>query len=93
MINEKKRKKTGGRRLGTPNKATKMQREFIQDILDNQTDRIQVELSRLKGVEYLKVIISLFEFTMPKLGRTEIANIPPSQRTTFVLPNGRSIEI
>lgn len=61
--------KSGGRTKGTPNKVTAIQREFIQSLLDNQKDKIEAELNTLKGKEYLSVILSLMDFTMPKLSR------------------------
>lgn len=61
--------KYGGRTKGTPNKATVIQRAFIQSLLDSQNSKIEAELSELKGKEYLSVILSLMEFTIPKLSR------------------------
>lgn len=61
--------KYGGRTKGTPNKATAIHREYIQTLLDNQKDKIEAELNTLKGKEYLSVILSLMDFTMPKLSR------------------------
>ena len=61
--------KYGGRIKGTPNKATAIQREFIQSLLDSQNSKIEAELNELKGKEYLSVILSLMEFTIPKLSR------------------------
>lgn len=68
------RKKSGGRTKGTPNIATKIQREFIQSLLDNQTNKIEIELNKLDGKEYLNVILNLLEYSIPKLNRTEIVN-------------------
>ena len=62
--------KSGGRTKGTPNKVTAIQREFIQSLLDSQNSKIEAELSSLSGKEYLSVILSLMEFTIPKLNRT-----------------------
>ena len=78
---------------GTPNRITTMQREFIQKILDNQTERFEVELSRLKGLDYLKTSLALFGFVMPKLSRAEISNTTPIEKTSIILPNGRIVEI
>ena len=61
--------KSGGRTKGTPNKVTAIQREFIQSLLDSQNSKIEAELSSLSGKEYLSVILSLMEFTVPKLSR------------------------
>jgi len=64
--------KSGGRELGTPNKLTKIHREFVQSLLDNQTAKIETELNSLSGKEYLSVILSLMDFAIPKLSRIEM---------------------
>ena len=61
--------KYGGRTKGTPNKVTAIHREYIQTLLDGQKAKIETELNELKGKEYLSVILSLMDFTMPKLSR------------------------
>ncbi len=61
-----------GRKKGTPNKTTKLQREFIQSLLDTQTNKIKLELSRLHGKNYFAALNGLMEFVIPKLQRTEI---------------------
>jgi hypothetical protein len=66
------RKKNGGREVGTPNKLTKVHREYVQSLLDNQTEKIKKELNSLKGKEYLSVILSLMDFAIPKLSKTEM---------------------
>jgi hypothetical protein len=61
-----------GRPLGTPNKMTQEHREFIQSIIDNQKDKILIELEQLKGKDYIQAITTLLEFVIPKLSRTEL---------------------
>ena len=67
--------KSGGRTKGTPNVTTKIQREFIQSLLDNQTNKIEIELNKLDGKEYLSVILNLLEYSIPKLNRTGTVNV------------------
>lgn len=62
--------KSGGRTIGTPNKLTKLHREFVQSLLDCQTAKIETELNSLSGKEYLSVILSLMDFAIPKLTRS-----------------------
>jgi len=38
-----------GRPGGAPNKVTKLQREFIQSLIDDQQDKIKTELQKLTG--------------------------------------------
>ncbi|OQY92507.1 MAG: hypothetical protein B6D37_14540 [Sphingobacteriales bacterium UTBCD1] len=87
-------KKFGGRAKGTPNKLTTVQRQYIQSVLDMQTDRFKTELSNLTGSEYVKAILYLMEFVIPKLSRTEISDItPPKEITYFKLPDGTLVKI
>ena len=48
-----------GRPEGTQNKVTKIQREFIQSLLDDQQDKIKSELKKLTGKDYLNVVTDL----------------------------------
>ena len=61
-----------GRPQGKPNKFTQTQREFIESILDKQKDKIESELDKLQGKDYLSTITGLFEYVLPKLSRTEM---------------------
>lgn len=67
-----------GRPGGTPNKVTKIQREFIQSLLDNQQDKIKSELKKLTGKDYINAITCLLEFALPKLSRTELSGDGPN---------------
>jgi len=61
-----------GRPEGAPNKVTKMQREFIQSLLDDQQDKIKDELKKLTGKDYLNAVTGLLEFALPTLSRREL---------------------
>jgi hypothetical protein len=61
-----------GRPPGAANKTTQVQREFIQSIIDKQKDKIETELNKLQGKEFLTAITGLMEFVIPKLQRTEL---------------------
>ena len=61
-----------GRKKGSPNKVTSLQREWVQNLLDKQGPKIENELNSLQGKEYLTAITNLMEFVMPKLQRTEL---------------------
>jgi hypothetical protein len=67
-----KRTKTGGRTKGTPNKATVLNREFVQILLNQQGDKIEQELSRLGGKEYINVVLQLMAFVVPKIERHQV---------------------
>lgn len=67
-------KKTGGRKLGTPNKDVAPIREKFQALLDGYgieqmlTDLMSIE----KPEERLKIVAGLAEFAIPKLSRAEV---------------------
>ena len=61
-----------GRKQGVNNKITLLQREFIQDLINGQQDKIRHELIKLEGKDYMSAITSLMEYVIPKLNRTEV---------------------
>ncbi len=67
-----KRQKFGGRKKGTPNKDTKELREKISDLIDNNFKNIQSDIDNLESKERLDFLVKLFEYSLPKLNRTEI---------------------
>ena len=71
----------GGRPKGKLNKVTVLQRNFIQSVLDQQQDKIVIELNKLTGKDYLSAINGLMEFVLPKLQRTELKNEGPEKLT------------
>jgi len=69
---EKGRNKTGGRKKGVENKDKKQIREFISMYLNEHTERLEQELNKLSGKDYINAITGLLEYSIPKLNRTEI---------------------
>ena len=71
---DKEGNKTGGRKKGTPNKATKKTRDFINNILESNQSNIEEALEKVRKkypIEYVKLWQSLLEFSTPKLSRSE----------------------
>ena len=66
------KKGEGGRPAGVKNKVTTIQRNYIQELLDGEQDKLKVELNKLDGKDYINVITDLMEFCIPKLQRTEL---------------------
>lgn len=70
--------RVGGRKKGTPNKATANARQAIATLLDDigATDKLQVWLAEIYKTDGPKAafacVVDLLEFHVPKLGRTEI---------------------
>ena len=71
-MKKQKRQKTGGRKKGTPNKDTKELRERISDLIDNNFDNIQSDIDSLTPEKRLDFLVKLFEYSLPKLNRTEL---------------------
>ena len=67
-----KRQKTGGRTKGTPNKATALNRDFIQNMINQQTEKLEHELTMLQGKDYINAVLQLLEFVVPKMQKQQV---------------------
>jgi len=65
-------KKFGGREKGTKNKVESKTKQFLKDLIDDNQAKIQKELEKLEGKDYLQALDRLMEYTEPKLSRTEV---------------------
>lgn len=66
---------TGGRKVGSKNKLTQVNRAFISDLLNEQGDSIQQALKELYNQNkqaYLGVIVKLLDHVLPRLKEQEI---------------------
>lgn len=70
--------KTGGRQVGTPNKATGAARMAFAQFVDNNADRLQTWLDEIATNEKhgpkvaFECLMQVAEFHVPKLARTEV---------------------
>lgn len=63
--------KTGGRTMGTKNKATSL-RERIHTLLESYTLEMMIDdLHNIPPLERLRITTGLFEYVTPKLARVE----------------------
>ena len=79
-------KKTGGKVVGSKNVATKVNQAFWQTILDGEEKNIKTALSsvyKINAAEYLKILISITEFVMPKLARVD-GNLDVTNQTRVI---------
>lgn len=76
----RKRRKTGGRAKGTPNKVTQEFRQTVQKVLDDNQNNVGIWLAQVaQGVgdvkpdpaKALDLLAKLAEFSAPKLARHE----------------------
>jgi len=61
-----------GRPKGSLNKTTSEYREFLIGLISKQRDKIEEELSKLEGKEYINAIVMLSDYIIPKMKRTEV---------------------
>lgn len=64
-----------GKPKGAISKVTKVNQQFWQLILDGEADNITASLKDVRKdspTDYLKIILNMTEFVMPKLARTEL---------------------
>lgn len=61
-----KGKKTGGRKAGTPNKATRITRDIINNLAEEMYNQVLKDIASLEPNERVKVWIKLCEFCISK---------------------------
>lgn len=68
---EKGREKTGGRKKGTPNKATSFLREKVVAIWEDQYDSFLKDLKDLEPKDRCRLMVDLLQYALPKLSSVE----------------------
>ena len=63
-----------GRKTGSENKETKLLRERLSMLIEDQYPRFIKEINKLEGQQYVTAIKDLLEYTTPKLNRTDLTN-------------------
>lgn len=58
--------KTGGRKIGTPNKVTNDLRTWVASILDNGRERFISDLDSLEPIERVRTFTNLLNYVLPK---------------------------
>ena len=64
--------KSGGRKKGTPNKATTITREILNDIAEGLRPNIARDLEALEPKDRLQIWLKLIEFVVPKLSSVDM---------------------
>jgi hypothetical protein len=72
MKYKKHRRKTGGREKGTPNKRTQQWEIFSDWFMSQGMERLEEELGKLEGKDYVNTVRDLLEYFQPKLARQEL---------------------
>jgi len=63
--------KTGGRKRGTPNKATQDLRAFVNEALEASQAQFLKDLEAMEARDRVTAFLKLLEFALPKLNRTQ----------------------
>ena len=81
---KKGHEKKGGRKAGTPNKATGFSKNVIQEIVSGYTDSgdLQKDLKKLEPKDRLDIMIKLIAFITPKPQSIDM-NLQTSEKLTI----------
>jgi len=64
--------KTGGRKKGTPNKVSAVNKELLTEISLGMIDKLPLMISQLDPKEYVSAFIRINEFLIPKPQRLDV---------------------
>ncbi len=64
--------KTGGRIKGTPNRATRGMREWVNDFLKRNIDQIEKDWKKLAPKDRVQTFQQLFKYVLPTLQSTTV---------------------
>ena len=59
--------KTGGRKAGTPNKASTDIKQWVAKILADNREEFVLRLAKLEDRDYIKTITGLLSYVVPKM--------------------------
>lgn len=65
-MEKQKRPKTGGRQKGTPNKATRISRDLLNNLTAEMYETVLKDIAELDPADRVKVWLKLCEFNIPK---------------------------
>lgn len=72
-MKQQQRQKTGGRQSGTPNKATRNLREWIQAFVESNTNQIEEDWKTLEPKDRIILFDKLLRYTLPQLQSITVA--------------------
>ena len=59
--------KTGGRKVGTPNKVSAEMRQLLKQIISDELEALPATLEQLPGKDRLEAVLKLMPFVLPKV--------------------------
>lgn len=66
------RKKVGGRKAGTPNKITKIGKEFITQYLEDNREEFHRRMAALDDDKYITAYINMMKFVVPQMSAVKV---------------------
>lgn len=76
-----------GRKKGTPNKVTVIQKQRIEMVLNGMNRTIESKIAKLKPKEFVDLWLQLQEYIRPKLARYELSSGPKEDPMTSITFN------
>lgn len=66
-MKQRKRVKTGGRKKGTPNKATNTMRTWLNGLIESNRHQIEDDIKALEPKDRLMILERFMQYTTPKM--------------------------
>lgn len=70
-------------RAGVPNKANRDVREAFKMLIDNNLDRLQMDLDALRPADRLRIILELARFVIPQLQSVSLNDLQDNETQGF----------
>lgn len=70
-------------RAGVPNKANQDVRKAFQLLIENNLDRLQMDLDALRPADRLRIILELARFVIPQLQSVSLSDLQDSETQGF----------
>lgn len=78
-----------GRPKGVGNKKTEALRARVEDLIDDNWEKLQKDLKELSSKERVDTIVKLLEYSLPKLSRTEFQEVSTVEELLMMTPEER----
>lgn len=78
-----------GRPKGVGNKKTEALRARVEDLIDDNWEKLQKDLKELSSKERVDTIVKLLEYSLPKLSRTEFQEVSTVEELLMMTPEQR----
>ena len=77
MARRKGTPKTGGRKIGTPNKETGTVKEWIAELIDKNRAQMEQDLAELEPKDRLLIFEKLMQYVVPKQQSVGVEGVMP----------------